>query len=288
MNDPITVSALVQVSPSQVWHYWTSPEHITRWNAASADWHTPKATVDLRAGGSWMARMEARDGTMGFDFVSKIDEMLPGAYLRYIMEDGRAWEVTFTEEGEGTRVTERFEPETLNSRELQQEGWQAILNSFKRHSEARSRERLLTFDVLIHAKPAHVYQVMLAPDSYRAWTAEFNPTSTYEGSWDEGSMIRFLGIDSEGRTGGMVSRIRKNTPAQEVSIEHLGLVQDGKDILEGDEVANWAGAIEHYAFTAQGDNTNLVVTLESNADFASYFEDTWPRALAKLKEISEA
>jgi uncharacterized protein YndB with AHSA1/START domain len=287
MQNPITVSALVAVPPEQAWKFWCSPEHITRWNAASPDWHTPHAKVDLRAGGQWSARMEARDGSIGFDFVSTIEELRPGAYLRYIMTDGRVWEVSFAAEEGGTRVTERFEPETMNPHDLQQQGWQSILDNFKRHAEARSGERPLRFEIMIAAPPQRVYDLMLAPDSYRAWTSEFNPTSTYEGSWAEGSMIRFLGCDAEGRIGGMVSRIRRNIPATEISIEHLGLIKDGVDMMDGPEVAGWSGAIEHYAFHASDGGTRLVVSLEAHADFVDYFEDTWPKALTRLKAIAE-
>jgi uncharacterized protein YndB with AHSA1/START domain len=288
MQHPVIVSAIVSVTPQQAWHYWTTPDHITRWNAASDDWHTPRASVDLRPGGSWMARMEARDGSMGFDLLATIEEVRAPEYIRYILGDGRAWDVRFESIPEGTLVTERFEAENIHARELQQQGWSSIMARFKRHAEARSGERLLRFETEINANPQNVFDLMLAPESYQAWTSEFNPSSRYEGSWSEGAMIRFLGEDKEGKTGGMVSRIRKNVPAKEISIEHLGLVLDGKDVLEGEDVRQWAGAIEHYAFETTNGKTKLVITLEAHPDFADYFEETWPKALARLKEIAEA
>ena len=132
----ITVKNIINDPIKKVWEYWTTPEHITRWNNASDDWHTPWAKNDLRVGGRFTARMEARDGSMGFDFGGTYDDVKTNEYLSYTIDDGRKVEVTFNAQGDTTTVTENFEAEDTHSIEMQQGGWQAILDSFKKYTEA--------------------------------------------------------------------------------------------------------------------------------------------------------
>lgn len=139
LDNPITVSVYVHVSPEKAWACWTDPDHITRWNAASPDWHTPSASLDLRPGGKFNYRMEARDGSMGFDFVGHFEEVRPPEFLSYRIGDGRKVTVEFREKEGATEIVEKFEAETQHSRDLQQTGWQAILDNFKRHTESLAR-----------------------------------------------------------------------------------------------------------------------------------------------------
>lgn len=137
MNNDKTIilETLVSASLEKAWSSWTLPQHITRWNFASADWHCPSSTVDLQVGGRFNSRMEARDGSFGFDFWGIYDEIIPLQLLRITLGDGRKMEVRFTEENGTVKVTERFEIEDTNSAERQREGWQAILDNYKRHTE---------------------------------------------------------------------------------------------------------------------------------------------------------
>ena len=131
----ITVEANVNAPVEKVWNLWTGTQHITKWNNASDDWHTPKAEHDLKAGGSFVYRMEAKDGSFGFDFGGIFDVIKPNEYIEYTIGDGRKVKITFTNLGSSTKVTELFEAETENSIELQKGGWQAILDSFKKYAE---------------------------------------------------------------------------------------------------------------------------------------------------------
>lgn len=132
----ITVEANVNAPVSKVWEYWNGPDHITKWNSASDDWHTPWAKNDLRVGGSLSARMEARDGSFGFDFGGVYDEVKPNEYIEYTLGDGRKVKISFKSSGNSTHISESFDAETQNSEEMQRMGWQAILNSFKKYAEA--------------------------------------------------------------------------------------------------------------------------------------------------------
>ena len=132
----ITVQAVVNAPISTVWNSWTLPEHITKWNAASDDWHTPHAMNDLRVGGKFQSRMEAKDGSFGFDFGGVYTEVVHHQRISYVLGDEREVNITFKDLGSTTEVIETFDAEGQNPIELQREGWQAILNNFKKYAEA--------------------------------------------------------------------------------------------------------------------------------------------------------
>ena len=134
----ITVETTINSPIEKVWQYWTEPAHITNWNSASDDWHTPWAKNDLRTGGNFSSRMEAKDGSMGFEFGGVYDEVREHEYIEYTMGDGRKVKVHFTPEGNGTKVTESFDAEETNPVEMQQAGWQSILDNFKKYTESGS------------------------------------------------------------------------------------------------------------------------------------------------------
>ena len=135
----LKVSAEVEVPVEKAWELFNAPEHIVNWNAASPDWHSPRASNDLRTGGSFSYRMEARDGSVGFDFAGEYTEVVPMTSFAYRMEDGRTARVEFEPTELGTRVTTQFDAESSNPLEMQQAGWQAILNNFKTYAENQNR-----------------------------------------------------------------------------------------------------------------------------------------------------
>lgn len=132
----ITVTAIINAPIEKVWNYWTSPEHITQWCNASDDWHAPRAENDVQLGGKFTTRMEAKDGSFGFDFSGVYDEVRLHEYIAYTIGDGRKVNITFSGNGNETSVTETFEPENQNPLDMQQAGWQAILDNFKKYVEA--------------------------------------------------------------------------------------------------------------------------------------------------------
>jgi uncharacterized protein YndB with AHSA1/START domain len=132
----ITVQNTVNAPVEKVWETWTKPEHIVKWNYASDDWHSPRAENDLREGGKFSARMEAKDGSLGFDFGGVYNKVKTNEYIEYTMDDGRKVKVNFTAMGNQTRVEESFEAEAVNSIELQKNGWQAILDNYKKYTES--------------------------------------------------------------------------------------------------------------------------------------------------------
>lgn len=131
----ITIDTVIVADIQKVWDYYNSPEHITQWNHASDDWHCPKAENDMKIGGTYLARMEAKDGSFGFDFKAIYDEIIPMAKVAYTLEDERKVVTTFEKQGEQTKVTTVFDAEGMNPIDMQKAGWQAILNNFKRYTE---------------------------------------------------------------------------------------------------------------------------------------------------------
>lgn len=148
----------------------------------------------------------------------------------------------------------------------------------------------LQFKVSINAPASKVCDIMLGinnKSTYEQWVAVFNPTSSYEGDWNKGSKIMFVGVDEQGEKGGIVSKIVEHIPNKFVSIQHYGLFNAGKEITEGPEVEKWANGFENYTYEENNGTTTITVDLETTEDFSDYMNETYPKALVKLKEICE-
>jgi len=145
----------------------------------------------------------------------------------------------------------------------------------------------LQFKIDINASSEKVWNTLLEKETYNKWTEVFSPGSHYVGNWSKGSKILFLGPNENGELGGMVSRIKENRLYEYISIEHLGLVQDGKEDTTSDEVKQWAGSLENYTFKNIDGKTELLVDMDINDDYKEMFEGMWPNALNKLKELAE-
>lgn len=146
----------------------------------------------------------------------------------------------------------------------------------------------LNFSITINAPKEKVWNTMLEDKTYREWTTAFNEGSYYKGDWSKGSKILFLGPDpNTGKEGGMVSRIAENKLYEFISIEHLGIINDGIVDTTSDAVKSWAGAHENYTFKEKDGSTEVLVEMDINDDYKEMFEGMWPKALQKLKEIAE-
>ncbi len=284
----VTVEAIVNVPVSLAWEYWNNPDHVKNWNFANEDWLCPNAENDFRVGGKYNYTMAAKDGSFSFDFWGIYQEINENALVSSVLGDNRKVRVEFVQQGDATQIIETFEAESQNPIEMQQMGWQAILNNFKKYAEGIKDKDTLHYEILIPKSPQFVYEMMLSDSGYRQWTAAFNETSHFKGSWEEGSKMLFLGCDAEGNLAGMVSTIKINKPNKFISIEHIGEFKDGKEIVSGPEVEQWAGSLENYTYNEDPQGTLLKIDMIGKfGDFTDYFNDTWPKALQKLKEICE-
>ena len=145
----------------------------------------------------------------------------------------------------------------------------------------------LNFSIEINSPKEKVWNTMLEDKTYRIWTEAFSKGSHFIGDWSKGSKILFLGPNENGEMGGMVSRIKENKLYEYISIEHLGVVENGKEDTTSDAVKQWAGSLENYTFKNKDGKTELLVDMDINDEYKEMFEGMWPKALQKLKEISE-
>lgn len=134
----LVVQTKIKASASKIWEYWTSAPHIMQWNNASEDWHTPKAENDLRTGGLFVSTMAAKDGSMSFDFKGTYTDIIANRLIKYTLADGRKVSITFVQQGDWVTITESFEPELTHTLAIQQSGWQAILDNFKKYVTSKN------------------------------------------------------------------------------------------------------------------------------------------------------
>ncbi len=146
----------------------------------------------------------------------------------------------------------------------------------------------LQFKVDIIAEVAKVYNTMLNQDTYKQWTTVFNPLSSFEGDWNKGSRLRFIGINKDGKKEGLIGEVKENIPNQFVSVQYIGLVDGDKDISAGPEIDGWIGSFENYTFDRRNGATTVTVDLDVTSEFVDYFNKAFPKALLKLKELSES
>ncbi|WP_461534353.1 SRPBCC domain-containing protein [Sinomicrobium sp.] len=145
----------------------------------------------------------------------------------------------------------------------------------------------LQYNIEIKAPKNVVYKKMIGRETYKQWTSEFNPTSDFEGSWDKGEKIKFIGISQGGKKEGMVARIEENIPNEFISIHHYGILDGDNEITTGKIIEDWAPAYENYTFMQETDITRVSVDVDVNEEYRDFFDNAWPKALNKLKEISE-
>lgn len=148
----------------------------------------------------------------------------------------------------------------------------------------------LQFRTIINAPAKKVYETMLGlkdKSTYEHWTSAFNPTSTFEGTWKKGSKIYFIGTDENGKKGGMVSEVAENKPAEFVSIRHYGFLDGDTEITSGEVVEKWAGGLENYSYEENQGITTVKVDIDVMEEYLDYFNNTYPKAMEKLKAIAE-
>lgn len=146
----------------------------------------------------------------------------------------------------------------------------------------------MQFKTDIQADVAKVYQTMLEEEGYKQWTSAFDPTSYYEGSWNKGDKIYFIGTSKEGKKGGMVGVIKEHIPKEFVSVEFIGMLDGEQEVTEGPQVNDWIGSHENYTYSGNNGQSTVTVDVDVHEQMIDYFKTTYPKALAKLKEICEA
>lgn len=148
----------------------------------------------------------------------------------------------------------------------------------------------IQFKIDIESTAKNVFETMLGLkniETYEQWTSQFNPTSTYEGNWEKGAKMYFIGTDEQGKRGGMVSEIAEIVPFKFVSIRHYGMLDGDTEITEGEQVEKWAGGLENYTLIESNGVTTVIIDMDATEDYVDYFKTTWPKALDTLQSIAE-
>lgn len=277
----IAIETMIKAPIEKVWNAYNDPIAITKWNQASPDWHCPYADNDLRKGGKLKSRMEAKDGSFGFDFEAVYDEVREYKKIAYTMGDGRQAITSFEKLDNATKIITVFDAETDNPLELQQTGWQAILNSFKLYIESRKD---LHFSIAINAGKQKVWETMLQPATYKIWTDAAWPGSKYDGEWKQGARLKFTG----GGGGGTMALIEVCNPCDYLFARHIAIINsDGSLDTDSEMAKEWTGVKEAYQFTETDGVTTLEVFIETFEKWTNMFDEGWPIALEKLKELCE-
>lgn len=283
----VHIETQVNASLEKTWQNWTSTHAITKWHTASPDWHTPQAEHVLEPGGKFSYRMEAKDGSFGFDFSGTFDTIRPNEFLGITLDDGRKMTVTFSGNEEQTQIKEAFEAEETNPVEMQRGGWQNILDNFKTYVESLNERVQLHFKTTIHATAEKVYETLTDTEKYKLWASAFFPGCYFEGSWEKGSKIHFLGVDENGEKGGMLALVAENIPGQLISLIYQGIIKGEEEITEGKEVEDWKGGFENYTLKEKDGVTELTVDISAIREFQDFFSESWPLALTEIKKLAE-
>ncbi|MCH7409433.1 SRPBCC domain-containing protein [Belliella sp. DSM 111904] len=290
MKNPIEVRTAIKSNLEQVWNAWIDPKHIVNWNFASDTWHCPAAQLELKKGGRFTYTMAAKDGSMAFDFSGVFEQVQEMKILTFKLDDGRAVEVEFQQDGEEVLLIERFEPEQLNDVDLQKSGWQAIVDNFRIYVQGLSEDEKveISIETQIDAPKSTVFEVMLADKTYREWVSAFHPGSYFIGSWDKvGGELLFVGPNEQGEDSGMIAEVLEYAYGEKVTLIYTGLFSKGKRIFEGKAVDTWKGGKESYALIEMNGITHLTVKSEIPSAYAASFEQSWEQALDILKRLCE-
>ncbi len=273
----ITIQTIVSADKKKVWDYYTEPKHIVNWNFASDNWCCPGAENDLRIGGKYKARMEAKDKSVGFDFEAVYNEIVEGEKFTYTMEDGREVNGSFEDLDGKTKVTIIFDAEKENSEEMQKDGWQSILNQFKSYVEKQQKEIIAKASVNVDASPSQVWEALTNSERVKQYMFGAEVIST----WKEGTPIKWKG-EWKGKTFEDKGKILKIESEQLLKYTHFSPLTGKEDKTENYHTVT-------IRLNAEDNQTNITLTQEGNGteQEKEHSEKNWQMMLENLKKIVE-
>lgn len=264
----LQVSTDVAADPASVWTRFTVPGHIMQWNFASEEWHCPAAENDLRPGGVYRTRMEARDGSQGFDFEGVYDEVVPESRLAYTLTNGRQVKTEFSDQNGRTRVTTTFEPEDSFPIEVQQAGWQAIIDNFRRYVESEP-ERMVREQVTIDTPADTVWSIITHPRYARELGQQFDKNAYVRSDWQLGSAVEFVYEPERIAATGTISELK---PLELIRID-----------FDFDGFAYY----ESFHFSSTEGQTILTAEAGPYTHARDEHATVWSNWLQKVRELSE-
>jgi uncharacterized protein YndB with AHSA1/START domain len=285
---------LLPFTPEQVYAAFADGQRLARW-WGPAGFRNSFETFEFRPQGRWKFVMHGPDGT---DYPNEnifLETSAQRIVIRHVPAPQFTLAVTLTAQDGHTRlewrqslddpeVARRIATIVLPANEQNLDRLTAELQGPPDRADAARAMQKLRFSTRIQAPRQRVWELMLAPDSYRIWTAPFSEGSYYEGSWEEGGRLRFL---TPGGREGMVAEVAQHRPAEYVSLRHIGQIRDGMEDVDSPEVRAWAPAYENYGLIDAAGGTEVQVEMDVSPAYESFMQDTWPRALAELKALCE-
>ncbi len=316
----IILTTTINATPEQCYNSYLDPQDNKRWNTAGFGWTVGFTKIDAKVGGSFAVEYKYAVGKYDFILGGVYTKLVQNRLIRYDMPqnmaefkvNARKVEVGFEDNnvvsekaprqsatatpqegnlnenlqmGNSTKVTITFDAEEMNSIERQEQGWQAILNNFKTFVERKSNPNnaALNKSVVINSSAEKVWNAIVDNENYKLWTAQFCAGSYYEGEMTYDSKIRFLSPNKSG----LSSVVRVCIPNFQISFEHLGFIKDGVEDLDNPEFSGWKGARETYTLREENGKTTLEIYQEMTINEPEFFDKSWDKALAIIKQIAE-
>jgi len=283
MSQFITVSIEINERLDLVWEKFTRADHIVNWYFASPSWHAPSANVDFVDGGMFSIRMEAWDKSFGFDYKGKFQRITPMKSIQYILEDQREVLTSFTEYESAVKITQTFESEDANNLELQKQGWQATLESFKRYVETD----FLIFEshIDIHASQEVIWDSITQLEKYQIWTKAFSENAIFHGQWRQGETLDFI-TPNRGGTRVLVDAL---IPNNSIHLVHTAVITpDNQSDSTSPSAKPWVNTIENYELINKDNIVTFVAHIECHRSFYDFMKSSWDKALVDLKSYNES
>lgn len=291
----ITINKTINASVNHVWQAYLDPEDNKRWNTAGFGWTVGETHFDPRVGGKFEAEYKSPDGKNDFMLEGTFVEIIENQKIIYEMPQNemdkakRVVEINFESVGNDstsqTNFTVTFDAEDMNTLDRQKQGWNAILENFKKFVERKSnpKNQALQKSIKIKSSPHKVWKVLTNKEKYKLWTAPFTDGSYYEGEMQYLNKIYFLSPDNIG----LVSEVKVCIPDFQLSFEHLGTVKDGVEDLDSVEFGSWKGARETYTLSFNDGITTLDIYQDMSAKENQFFDSKWDTALEIIKQIAQ-
>ncbi len=276
----IEIEVLIKNSLDKVWEYWTGQPFISQWYSASDDWWTPWVNQNFQVDQGFVYRMEARDGSMGFDFSGVFTEIVDHEKIVYVLEDGRKVLTTFEERDGRILLKQAFDAEDQNSAQMQKDGWQAILNHFKSFCEGDQIE--MSFRTVLGTNPNRVWEYLTLPRLYEEWAIAFSEQPKFVGQWVEGGTIDFIDFQE----GGTRVQLDKVKPFEKLYMTHIAMIDGQAGIVEDHpEAPTWVGTKENYDLELVGKETILTIHIMCHPKYVDYLRNSWEKAVKLMTHV---
>lgn len=285
-NEPIIITTIINVPVARVYQAHIDSADLVRWQSAGGGWFTSYAQTNPVIGGEFHIGYASPNAAEDFDFAGTYTELVPEQRISYRLADGRTVSVVFQAQGESqTSVTTTFDPETMNTRELQQQGWAAVMDNLVDYVQraANPTMRQIVRSVILPVPAEQAWHLVLDHENYREWTAAFTQGSDYQGEFVQGGRIRFTAPGGDG----IISMVHVYAPSRCIAFRHLGWLQNGIEDYDSPAMQSWKNAREEYLFTPVAGGTRFDLYCDTSEAEHDTMSNMWDKALATLADMAQ-